>query len=142
MNFYLQYHNVANEGLLLSDPPFSASRLAIHTRRPHVQEADGRVLLIAGGREKGGSYEPLRRMAAKKAKAILLIGEGRGSMAKALEGATEIIQVERLEEAVPLAAERAIRGDVILLSPACSSFDQFRDYKERGDLFQKLVKKL
>src|SRR5437660_1641998 len=48
MNFYLQYHNVANEGLLLSDPPFSATRLAIHTRRPNVQKADGRVFLIAG----------------------------------------------------------------------------------------------
>jgi hypothetical protein len=48
MNHYLQYHNVANEGLLLSDPPFSASRLAIHTRRPNVQEADGRIFLIAG----------------------------------------------------------------------------------------------
>lgn len=48
MNLYLQYHNVANEGLLLSDPPFSASRLAIHTRRPNVRKADGRVFLIAG----------------------------------------------------------------------------------------------
>lgn len=48
MNFFLQYHNVANEGLLLSDPPFSATRLAIHTRRPNVQDAEGRVFLIAG----------------------------------------------------------------------------------------------
>lgn len=48
MNFYLQYHNVANEGLLLSDPPFSATRLGIHTRRSHVQYAEGRVFLIAG----------------------------------------------------------------------------------------------
>jgi hypothetical protein len=48
MNFYLQYHNVANEGLFLSDPPFSATRLAIHTRRPNVQQAEGRVFLIAG----------------------------------------------------------------------------------------------
>ena len=48
MNLYLQYHNVQNEGLLLSDPPFSATRLAIHTRRPKVRDADGRVFLIAG----------------------------------------------------------------------------------------------
>ena|GEM_PF-1158379 len=48
MNLYLQYHNVANEGLLLSDPPFSATRLAIHTRRPNVRDAEGRVFLIAG----------------------------------------------------------------------------------------------
>lgn len=48
MNLYLQYHNVANEGLLLSDPPFSATRLTIHTRRPQVRDAEGRVFLIAG----------------------------------------------------------------------------------------------
>lgn len=48
MNFFVQYHNVANEGLLLSDPPFSQNRLGIHTRRPNVQNADGRVFLIAG----------------------------------------------------------------------------------------------
>lgn len=48
MNFFLQYHKVANEGLLLSEPPFSATRLAIHTRRPNVQDAEGRVFLIAG----------------------------------------------------------------------------------------------
>lgn len=48
MNLFVQYHNVANEGLLLSDPPFSATRLGIHTRRPNVQKADGRVFLIAG----------------------------------------------------------------------------------------------
>src|SRR6516162_3518185 len=48
MNLYIQYHNVQNEGLLLSNPPFSASRLAIHTRRPHVWDADGRVFLVAG----------------------------------------------------------------------------------------------
>lgn len=48
MNSYLQYHNVANEGLILDNPPFSATRLAIHTRRPNVKKADGRVFLIAG----------------------------------------------------------------------------------------------
>lgn len=48
MNHFVQYHNVANEGLILSDPPFSATRLAIHTRRPNVQQAEGRVFLIAG----------------------------------------------------------------------------------------------
>lgn len=103
---------------------------------------DRRVILIAGGRDKGGSYAPLREMVQKKARLIILIGEGRHKMQKALRGKTEIVTVEKLEEAVPLAAKRAEAGDVVLLSPACSSFDQFRDYKERGDLFQKLVKGL
>ncbi len=48
MNFFIQYHNVQNEGLILSEPPFSATRLAIHTRRPNVRDAVGRVFLIAG----------------------------------------------------------------------------------------------
>jgi hypothetical protein len=48
MNFFVQYHNVANEGLLLADPPFSATQLGIHTRRPNVREAKGRIFLIAG----------------------------------------------------------------------------------------------
>jgi hypothetical protein len=48
MNFFVQYHNVENEGLILSDPPFSATRLGIHTRRANVRDADGRVFLIAG----------------------------------------------------------------------------------------------
>jgi hypothetical protein len=54
MNLYLQYHNVEQEGLLLSDPPFSETRLGIHTRRPHVEQAEGRVFLVAGlGRGSG-----------------------------------------------------------------------------------------
>jgi hypothetical protein len=48
MSLYLQYHNVASEGLPLSDPPFSETRLGIHTRRPHVEQAEGRVFLVSG----------------------------------------------------------------------------------------------
>ncbi len=103
---------------------------------------DKKVILIAGGRDKGGDYRPLSEAAQKKVKLAVLIGEAREKIARALEGSTEIIQAERMERAVPLAAQRAESGDIVLLSPACSSFDQFRDYKERGDLFQKLVKKL
>lgn len=103
---------------------------------------DGRVILIAGGRDKGGSYEPLRAMAARKAKLLIVIGEARAKIAAEMNGSTRIEQTEGLGEAVPLAARSAAAGDVVLLSPACSSFDQFRDYKERGDLFQKLVRGL
>lgn len=104
--------------------------------------SDGRVILIAGGRDKGGSYEPLRRMAEKKVKLLIAIGEARERIALALQGATDIVKAEKLEEAVTAAGRRAVSGDVVLLSPACSSFDQFRDYKERGDRFQALVKEL
>lgn len=100
------------------------------------------VVLIAGGRDKGGSYEPLRQMAKEKLNLAILIGEARDTMAKALSGAVEIEKKEDLPSAIALATRRAKRGDVVLLSPACSSFDQFRDYKERGQLFQSLVKNL
>lgn len=103
---------------------------------------DGRIILIAGGRDKGGSYEPLREAARKKAKLVIAIGEAREKIEEGLGGATEVVKVVTLQEAVPLAAQRGTAGDVVLLSPACSSFDQFRDYKERGNLFQKLVKEL
>ncbi len=100
---------------------------------------DGRVILIAGGRDKGGSYEPLRSACGRKAKLVIVLGEARKKIAEALKGAVSVEEVERMEQAVPMAAERAETGDVVLLSPACSSFDQFKDYKERGDVFRKLV---
>lgn len=103
---------------------------------------DGRVILIAGGRDKGGDYGPLREAAAQKVKLLIAIGESRKRIAEAIGDATQVATAQRLEEAVPLAEKRASSGDVVLLSPACSSFDQFRDYKERGNTFQRLVKEL
>ncbi len=103
---------------------------------------DGRVILIVGGRDKGGSYAALRKRAGQKAKLVIAIGEARQHIARSMKGSTPVRVVERLEKAVPLAVSKACAGDVVLLSPACSSFDQFRDYKERGDRFQKLVKGL
>ncbi len=103
---------------------------------------DRRVVLIAGGRDKGGSYETLKKAAAKKAKAVIVLGEARRRLAEALRSVADVSVVKDLEEAVPLAASKAKAGDVVLLSPACSSFDQFKDYKERGETFQRLVRDL
>jgi len=103
---------------------------------------DGHVVLIAGGRDKGGSYAPLRDVARRKTKLVLTIGEAGPAIAKALKGGAELVPVGTMDRAVRVAAERAKPGDVVLLSPACSSFDQFRDYKDRGNTFQKLVKQL
>jgi UDP-N-acetylmuramoylalanine--D-glutamate ligase len=103
---------------------------------------DGHVILIAGGRDKGGSYAPLRDAAQRKARIVLTIGEAGPAIAKELGPVTEIVPADTLDRAVHAAAARARSGDVVLLSPACSSFDQFRDYKERGDAFQKLVRQL
>src|SRR5262249_48866438 len=100
------------------------------------------VILIAGGVDKGGDYsaliEPLRR----KARRIILIGAAREKMRAALDEAGEIELATTLGEAVERAARIAQHGDTVLLSPACSSFDQFKDYAERGNVFKELVRAL
>ena len=100
------------------------------------------VILIAGGFDKGGDYAPLRKPLTEKVKLAIFIGAARDKMRVALDGATRIEVVEKLADAVTRAAEVAVAGDTVLLSPACSSFDQFKDYAERGNLFQKLVRAL
>jgi UDP-N-acetylmuramoylalanine--D-glutamate ligase len=100
------------------------------------------VILIAGGLDKGGDYAPLRKPLQEKVKLAIFIGAARDKMRAALDGATRIEVVEKLAGAVRRAAEVGVAGDTVLLSPACSSFDQFRDYAERGRLFKELVRAL
>jgi UDP-N-acetylmuramoylalanine--D-glutamate ligase len=102
----------------------------------------GPVILIAGGTDKGGDYAPLRAPLKERVRLLILIGAAREKMRAALEGATTIAPVPTLSEAVKLAASESHRGDSVLLSPACSSFDQFKDYAERGRIFQELVRAL
>jgi|SRR5579872_2931427 len=102
----------------------------------------GPIILIAGGMDKGGDYGPLRAPLGEKVRRLILIGAARDTMRAALEGATEIELVQTLGEAVRSAAAAASRGDTVLLSPACSSFDQFKNYAERGRIFQELVRAL
>jgi UDP-N-acetylmuramoylalanine--D-glutamate ligase len=100
------------------------------------------VLLIAGGVDKGGSYQALREPLRHKVKLLLLYGAAREMMRAALDGATQVESVETLEEAVAKAIAAALPGDTVLLSPACASFDQFKNYAERGRVFQELVSNL
>ena len=100
------------------------------------------IILIAGGLDKGGDYAPLRRPLGEKVKLAILNGAARDKMAAALEGATKIELVATLKEAVETAARAARPGDTVLLSPACSSFDQFKDYAERGNVYKELVRAL
>jgi UDP-N-acetylmuramoylalanine--D-glutamate ligase len=100
------------------------------------------VILIAGGVDKGGDYGPLRAPLKEKVRMLILIGAAREKMRAALEGATAIESVTTLADAVRRAASRARDGDTVMLSPACSSFDQFKDYAERGRVFQELVRAL
>ena len=100
------------------------------------------IILIAGGLDKGGDYAPLRRPLKEKVKLAIFNGTARDKMAAALEGATTIETVATLKEAIEHAARAARPGDTVLLSPACSSFDQFKDYAERGNVYKELVRAL
>lgn len=100
------------------------------------------VVLIAGGRDKGGSYAPLFPLVREHARRLVLIGEASGRMARELEGSAPVVRAGGMGEAVREAAAAARPGDVVLLSPACSSFDQYRDYVQRGMHFQDEVRKL
>lgn len=100
------------------------------------------VLLIAGGRDKGGDYTPLKKLVTEQVKGMALVGEAKERIFAALGNLTETVKVETLEEAVEWSWSKAVPGDVVLLSPACSSFDMFENYQERGKRFKSLVHKL
>ncbi len=100
------------------------------------------VTLIAGGKDKGGDYRLLRPLLEQKVKHLLLIGEAAEKIAAELAGCCEIRLVAQLEAAVQQAYEVTAPGGTVLLSPACSSFDMFRNYQVRGDEFERLVQRL
>jgi UDP-N-acetylmuramoylalanine--D-glutamate ligase len=100
------------------------------------------VLLLAGGKDKGGSFMPLREPLRRHARRLFLYGAAAGRMAEELGGATEIETAGDLEGAVMQAWQAGRPGDVLLLSPACSSFDMFRDYEERGQRFKAVVHRI
>ena len=100
------------------------------------------IWLILGGRDKGASYEILLPYLKDYCKKVLTIGESMDKIEKDLEGKFPLQRCETLKKAVLFAAKNAQKGDVVLLSPACASFDQFKDYEQRGNEFKKLVKKL
>ena len=103
---------------------------------------DGPVLLLLGGRDKLGSYEPLIEPLRQKGKGAFVFGEAAARIRDALEKHVHVKSFPNLEEAFEGALEGAEKGDVVLLSPACSSFDQYESYARRGDHFKSLVRRL
>jgi UDP-N-acetylmuramoylalanine--D-glutamate ligase len=103
---------------------------------------DEPIILLAGGRDKGGDYSILRKPIKERAKALILMGEAKEKMQKAFQDLLPCHLVEGMEEGVRMAWDLAQEGDVILLSPACSSFDMFEDYQGRGRTFKEIVLKL
>jgi UDP-N-acetylmuramoylalanine--D-glutamate ligase len=102
----------------------------------------GPIVWIAGGRDKESDFTVLADRVREKTKAIILIGEAASKMEKAFARLKPISHAGSLEEAVTQARHLARSGDVVLLSPACASFDMFRDFEDRGERFRTLVEKL
>ena len=97
------------------------------------------VVLIGGGRDKGGDYGLLHELVRQRVKAMVLIGEAREKMAASFSHLTKVVLAASLEEAVGEASRLAEPGDAVLLSPACASFDMFSGYAQRGQVFREAV---
>lgn len=97
------------------------------------------VVLIAGGRDKGSPYDPVLDLVREKVRAAVLIGEAADRIAQAFDGVTETVRAASMPDAVAQAQALAQPGDVVLLSPACASFDMFENFEHRGIVFKKLV---
>jgi len=107
-----------------------------------VETFDGWLWVILGGSDKGLAYADLKEPLRGRARAALLIGESAPKIERELSGAAPLIQSGTLAEAVRYAHAHAESGDTVLLSPACASFDQFRNYGERGSRFKEIVLEL
>lgn len=103
---------------------------------------EDRVVLVAGGRDKGGSYAPLVDALRERGRAAVLLGEAKELLRAAIGDAVPVTVAASMTEAVAASAGLARSGDAVLLSPACSSFDMFRDYADRGEAFVRAVMEL
>lgn len=100
------------------------------------------VILILGGKDKAGEFERMRDLVGAKARTVLTIGKAADRIAEALHGTSDVVAAETMNNAVRWAREHAKAGDTVLLSPACASFDQYRNFEHRGEHFEELVNAL
>lgn len=107
-----------------------------------LSSCDGKVILIAGGRDKGSDFTKIKDIVKEKVKAVVLLGEANNKIATALGSVTEVHEARNMDDAVSKAQSVASANDVVLLSPMCASFDMYSSYKERGDLFKNAVRSL
>ena len=114
----------------------------IDATRRALESTDRKVVLIAGGRDKGGDYLSVLPLMKEKVKTMVLIGEAAGRIEEAFGGIVPVIKAGDMSEAVKMARENAEKGEAVMLSPMCSSFDMFSDYGERGEVFRREVERL
>lgn len=107
-----------------------------------LESFPGNVILIAGGRDKDSDFTVLRELVRKKVKALILIGEASPKIADALGDLVTYYYEKDMSSAVRKAKKISEKGDIILLSPGCASFDMFRNFEHRGEVFKEIVNSL
>ena len=107
-----------------------------------LESFPGNILLIAGGRDKAGDFSGLRALVRERVKHVILIGEASDKIRQALRGAADMSEASTMPEAVAACRSLARPGDVVLLAPACASFDMFDNYEHRGRVFKEAVRGL
>jgi len=114
----------------------------VNAMRQAIKATPGGMVLIAGGRDKGNDYTPLFDLVREKVDCIVAIGESRQKIVDSFRGIVRVHPAESLREAVTLAARAGAPGSSVLFSPACSSFDMFSNFEDRGMQFKQLVREL
>lgn len=104
-----------------------------------IQSFNQRIILILGGRNKGDDFRKLRRRVKERVKKVILLGEAKEKIRDALKGIVPMAVASSLKEAVSIGFSEASSGEMVLLAPACTSFDMFRDFEERGHIFKQEV---
>lgn len=107
-----------------------------------LSEDEGKVVLILGGRGKNAPYAPLIPLIEESVRALILIGEDADNIESQLKGTADIVRADSMENAVRSGFEAAEKGDSVLLAPACASFDMFKSFEHRGEVFKASVGKL
>ena len=103
---------------------------------------DRPIILILGGRGKGGDFAPLRPAVRRRARSVVLVGEAADKIEAALGGVVPVVRAANYRTLVRTAFGLAARGDVVLLAPACTSWDMFEDFEERGRVYKREVRRL
>jgi UDP-N-acetylmuramoylalanine--D-glutamate ligase len=102
-----------------------------------------KTILILGGVDKGNDYHEIEDLVTSKVKALIFLGKDNSKLHNFFDGKVDVIRdTNSMDEAVRNAYELAEKGDIVLLSPCCASFDLFENYEDRGDQFKKFVRKL
>lgn len=107
-----------------------------------LEAVTGRVVLIAGGRDKGGDYSMLRELVEEKVAGMVVIGEARGLFREAYGDLVPVMEAVSLHEAVSKGVDAALPGMTLLFSPGCSSFDMFDNFEERGSMFKRILREV